>query len=216
MNDQSNLPEFRKYGKIKDITIKKNIYINANKVKYEYYYISFTELVEKEKEIKGFLKNKVITITEELKQIIPFSFKSLEDAKDFAQYLPNMTLKGFRFFKTFTEYAINISYETYKIQIENIDLDIYVKFIKDTEHSRTYERQSHGGITKFYENDLDINREPSGKFYQYNELIVDYFFTDASYDTISKHIIPNTKYKNISEIKNFETENTHKFILIEQ
>lgn len=214
MSNQTNLPKFRKYGKIKDVTIKKNIYINANKVKYEYYYISFTELVEKEKEIKSFLKNKIITITEEVKQIIPFSFKTLEDAKDFAQYLPNMALKGFRFFKTFTDYAI--SYETYKIQIENIDLDIYVKFIKDTEHSRTYERCKDDKITKFYENDLDIYREPSGEFYQYNELIADYFFTDASYDIVSKHIIPNTKYKNISEIKNFETENTHKFVLIEQ
>lgn len=216
MSDQSNLPEFRKYGNIKDITIKKNIYINDNKVKYEYYYISFTELVEKEKEIKGFLKNKIITITEEVKQIIPFSFKTLGDAKDFAQYLPGMSLKGFRFFKTFTEYAINISYETYKIQVESIEPVIYIKFIKDTEHPRVYERQQHDGITKYYENDLDINREPSGEFYQYNELIVDYFFTDASYDTVSKHIIPNAKYKNISEIKNFENENTHKFILIEQ
>ena len=215
MSDQSNLPTLRKYGKIKEVTIKKGINIDTNKNQFEYYYISFVEIVEKEKEQQILFRKKKVIVPEEVKRIVPFSFKSLEDAKDFAQYLPGMSLKGFRFSKDCNESKFNISYETYKILIENIDTPIYIKFIKDTEHPRVYSKRKNGEITQYYGNDLDINHEPSGEFYQYNEIIVDYFFTDVAWDTEYKCIIPNME-KSISEIKNFENENTHKFVLIEQ
>lgn len=213
MNNQSNLPALRKYDKIKEITIKKNIVADTHKNQFEYYYISFVEIIEKEQEQRGLFKKKKVIVPKEVKQIVPFSFKSLDDAKDFAQYLPGMSIKGFRFSKDFNEF--NISYETYKILIENIDTPIYIKFIKDTEHQRVYSKRENGEITQYYGNDLDISRQPSGKFYQYNELIVDYFFTDVTWDTDYKCIIPNIE-NSISEIKNFETENTHKFVLVEQ
>ena len=215
MADQSNLPTLRKYGKIKEVTIKKNVVADIHKNQFEYYYISFVEIIEKEQEQRGLFKKKKVIVPEEVKRIIPFSFKSLDDAKDFAQYLPGMSLKGFRFSKDFNEAKFNISYETYKILIENIDTPIYIKFIKDTEHPRVYSKRKNGEITQYYGNDLDINHEPSGEFYQYNEIIVDYFFTDVAWDTEYKCIIPNME-KSISEIKNFENENTHKFVLIEQ
>ena len=215
MSTQTNLPALRKYGKIKEVTIKKGINVDIYKNQFEYYYISFVEIIEKEEEQKGLFKKKKVIIPEEVKRIVPFSFKSLEDAKDFAQYLPGMSLKGFRFTKDFNKDKFNISYETYKILIENIDIPIYIKFIKDTEHPRVYSKRKNGGITQYYDNDLDINYEPSGKFYQYNEIIVDYFFTDVTWDTDNKCIIPNME-NSISEIKNFENENTHKFILVEQ
>lgn len=215
MSDQSNLPTLRKYSKIKEVTIKKGINVDTHKNQFEYYYISFIEIVEKEKEQQFLFKKKKIIVPEEVKRIVPFSFKSLEDAKDFAQYLPGMSLKGFRFSKDFNEVKFNISYETYKILIENIDTPIYIKFIKDTEHPRVYSKRKNGEITQYYGNDLDINHEPSGEFYQYNEIIVDYFFTDVAWDIDNKCIIPNME-NSISEIKNFENENTHKFILIEQ
>ena len=50
MSDQSNLPELRKYGKIKEVIIKKGINVNIHKNQFEYYYISFVEIVEKEQE----------------------------------------------------------------------------------------------------------------------------------------------------------------------
>jgi len=215
MSDQSNLPTLKKYGKIKEVTIKKGINVDTHKNQFEYYYISFVEIVEKEEEQQILFRKKKVIIPEEVKRIVPFSFKSLEDAKDFAQYLPGMSLKGFRFSKDFNEVNFNISYETYKILIENIDTPIYIKFIKDTEHPRVYSKRKTGEITQFYGNDLDVNREPSGEFYQYNEIIVDYFFTGVAWDTGYKCIIPNME-KSISEIKNFENENTHKFVLIEQ
>lgn len=215
MSDQSNLPTLRKYGKIKEVTIKKGINIDTHKNQFEYYYISFVEIVEKVEEQRKLLKNKKVIVPEEVKRIVPFSFKSLEDAKDFAQYLPGMSLKGFRFSKDFNENKFNISYETYKILIENIDTPIYIKFIKDTEHPRVYSKRKNGEITQYYGNDLDVSCEPSGEFYQYNEIIVDYFFTDVAWDTDDKSIIPNME-KTISGIKNFENENTHKFVLIEQ
>lgn len=216
MADQSNLPTLRKYGKIKEVTIKKNIVADIHKNKFEYYYISFVEIVEKEEEQRILFKKKKVIISKEVKRIVPFSFKSLEDAKDFAQYLPEMSLKGFRFSKDFNEVNFNISYETYKIQVESIEPAIYIKFVKNTEHPRVYPKRKNGQITQYYGNDLDISSEPSGEFYQYNEIVVDYFFTDISYDDLHKCIIPNMEYKTISEIKNFENENTHKFVLVEQ
>ena len=215
MSDQSNLPSLKKYGKIKEVTIKKGINVDTHKNQFEYYYISFVEIVEKEEEQQILFRKKKVIVPEEVKRIVPFSFKSLDDAKDFAQYLPGMSLKGFRFSKDFNEVKFNISYETYKILIENIDTPIYIKFIKDTEHPRVYSKRKNGEITQYYGNDLDVNREPSGEFYQYNEIIVDYFFTDVAWDTDNKCIIPNME-NSISEIKNFENENTHKFVLIEQ
>lgn len=216
MSDQSNLPASRKYGKIKEVTIKKGINVDAHKNQFEYYYISFVEIVEKEEEVKTWFGTKKVIVPEEVKRIVPFSFKSLEDAKDFAQYLPGMSLKGFRFSKDCNDNKFNISYETYKILIENIDTPIYIKFIKDTEHQRVYSKRKNGEITQYYGNDLDINYNPSGEFFEYNEIIVDYFFTDINYDTESKYIIPNMEYKTISDIKNFETKNTHKFVLVAQ
>ena len=216
MSDQSNLPVLRQYGKIKEVTIKKGINIDTHKKQFEYYYISFVEIVEKEEEQRILFKKKKVIVSEEVKQIVPFSFKSLEDAKDFAQYLPGMSLKGFRFYKDFNNVKFNISYETYKILIENIDTPIYIKFTKVTEHPRIYSKRKNGEITQYYGNDLDISYEPSGKFLQYNDIIVDYFFTDVAWDTDNKCIIPNMEYKTISDIKNFENENTHKFVLIAQ
>ena len=216
MSDQSNLPELRKYGKIKEVIIKKGINVDIHKNQFEYYYISFIEIIEKEQEQKGLFKTKKVIVPEEVKRTVPFSFKSLEDAKDFAQYLPGIAIKGYRFSRDFTESKFNISYETYKIQVETVEPNIYIKFTKDTEHPRVYTRRKDGiPPTRYYGNDLDINRT-SGEFYQYNELIVDYFFTDIAWDINYKCISPNTEYKTISDIKNFENENTHKFILIEQ
>ena len=128
MSNQSNLPELRKYGKIKEVIIKKGINVDIHKNQFEYYYISFIEIIEKEQEQKGLFKTKKVIVPEEVKRIVPFSFKSLEDAKDFAQYLPGMSLKGFRFSKNFNDVNFNIAYETYKILIENIDTPIYIKF----------------------------------------------------------------------------------------
>lgn len=218
MSDQSNLPTLRQYGKIKEVTIKKGINVDTHNRQFEYYYISFVEIVEKEEEQRILFKKKKVIVSEEVKQIVPFSFKSLEDAKDFAQYLPGMSLTGFRFYKNFNEAKIkfNISYETYKILIENIDTPIYIKFIKNTEHPRVYLKRQNGEMTQYYGNDLDVSYTPSGKFLQYNDIIVDYFFTDVAWDTANKCIIPNMEYKTISDIKNFENENTHKFVLIEQ
>ena len=150
-----------------------------------------------------------------MKRTVPFSFKSLEVAKDFAQYLPGIAIKGYRFSRDFTESKFNISYETYKIQVETVEPNIYIKFTKDTEHPRVYTKRKDEILTRHYGNDLDLNRT-SGEFYQYNELIVDYFFTDIAWDINYKCISPNTEYKTISDIKNFENENTHKFVLIEQ
>ena len=48
MSDQSNLPELRKYGKIKEVIIKKGINVDIHKNQFEYYYISFIEIIEKE------------------------------------------------------------------------------------------------------------------------------------------------------------------------
>ena len=214
MASQSNLPALRKYGKIKEVTIKKGINIDTYKNQHEYYYISFIEIVEKEEEQIGLFKNKKVIIPEEVKRIVPFSFKSLDDAKDFAQYLPGMSLKGFRFSRDFTEVNFNISYETYTIQVKSIEQPIYIKFVKESDHPRVYTNDEK--ITRYYGNDLDVNRDPSGEFFQYNEIIVDYFFTDITYDSGNKCIIPNMEYKTMSDIKNFENENTHKFILVEQ
>ncbi len=216
MTSQSNLPALRKYGKIKEVIIKKGINVDTHKNQFEYYYISFVELIEKEQEQRKLFKKKKVIVTEEVKRIVPFSFKSLEDAKDFAQYLPGMSLKGFRFSRDFTEVNFTISYETYKIQVESIEQPVYIKFVKDTEHQRIYLKRKNGEITQYYGNDLDVNRDPSGEFFQYNEIIVDYFFTDITYDSGNKCIIPNMEYKTMSDIKNFENENTHKFILVEQ
>ena len=214
MASQSNLPALRKYGKIKEVTIKKGINIDTHKNQFEYYYISFVEIVEKEEEHRILFKKKKVIVQEEVKRIVPFSFKSLDDAKDFAQYLPGMSLKGFRFSRDFAEVNFNISYETYAIQVKSIEQPIYIKFVKETDHPRVY--TNNGEITRYYGNDLDINYVPSGEFFQYNELIVDYFFTDITYDDGYKCIIPNMEYKTISDIKNFENENTHKFVLVEQ
>ena len=217
MSDQSNLPELRKYGKIKEVIIKKGINVDIHKNQFEYYYISFVEIVEKEQEQKSLFKTKKVIVSEEVKRTVPFSFKSLEDAKDFAQYLPGIVIKGYRFSRDFTESKFNISYETYKIQVETVEPSIYIKFTKDTEHPQVYTKRKDGiPPTRYYGNDLDINRDPSGEFYQHNEIIVDYFFTNVLWDPGYKCIIPNMQYETISEIKNFETENTHKFVLVEQ
>jgi hypothetical protein len=144
MSDQSNLPALRQYGKIKEVTIKKGINVDTHKRQFEYYYISFVEIVEKEEEQRILFKKKKVIVSEEVKRIVPFSFKSLEDAKDFAQYLPGMSLKGFRFYKDFNNVKFNISYETYKILIENIDTPIYIKFTKVTEHPRIYSKRKNG------------------------------------------------------------------------
>ena len=58
MSDQSNLPTLRKYGKIKEITIKKGINIDTHKNQFEYYYISFVEIVEKVEEQRKLLKKR--------------------------------------------------------------------------------------------------------------------------------------------------------------
>ena len=215
MSDQSNLPELRKYGKIKEVIIKKGINVDIHKNQFEYYYISFVEIIEKEQEQKGLFKTKKVIVPEEMKRTVPFSFKSLEDAKDFAQYLPGIAIRGYRLSRDFSEAYFNISYETYKIQVETVEPSIYIKFTKDTEHPRVYTKRKDETLTRHYGNDLDINRT-SGEFYQYNELIVDYFFTDVAWDVKNKCISPNIEYKTISDIKNFENENTHKFVLIEQ
>ena len=97
MSDQSNLPELRKYGKIKEVIIKKGINVDIHKNQFEYYYISFIEIIEKEQEQKGLFKTKKVIVPEEVKRTVPFSFKSLEVAKDFAQYLPGIVIKGYRF-----------------------------------------------------------------------------------------------------------------------
>ena len=215
MSDQSNLPEFRKYGKIKEVIIKKGINVDIHKNQFEYYYISLVEIIEKEQEQRYLFKTKKVIVTEEVKRTDPFSFKSLEDAKDFAQYLPGIAIRGYRLARDFSEAYFNISYETYKIQVETIEPSIYIKFTKDTEHPRVYTKRKDEILSRHYGNDLDLNRT-SGEFYQYNELIVDYFFTDVAWDTKNKCISPNIEYKTISDIKNFENENTHKFVLIEQ
>ena len=216
MDNQTNLPALRKYSKIKEVTIKKDINVDEYKNQHEYYYISFIETIEKTEEVKGLIRNKTIITTSDVKRIVPFSFKSIEVAKDFAQYLPGMFIRGFRLSRDFINMEFNISYETYKILIDGVDASIYIKLVKNTEHPQVFSRKN-SKFKIYYENDLDINSpDATGEFYQYNELTVDYFFTDIGYDTKSKCIIPNMQYETISDIKNFENENTHKFVLIEQ
>ena len=143
MSDQSNLPELRKYGKIKEVIIKKGINVDIHKNQFEYYQISFIEIIEKELEQKGLFKTKKVIVPEEVKRTVPFSFKSLEDAKDFAQYLPNMSITGRRLFETFDERShekCDILYETYQITTESINSNIYIKFTENCEHKRKINR----------------------------------------------------------------------------
>ena len=212
--------------KIKDVTIRKfpgislfgsDPFGNACK-RVEYYYISFTEIVEHEETVERFLiPNKTIIVENENKHIVPFSFKTYEAAKDFAQYLPGMRISGYRFSRDFPEAKKNISYETFQIKINSINAPIYVIFTEETTHPRTYQRKrGESDLTQYYGNDLDKNREPSGDFWEYNKLVVDYFFTDIEYNFGITKIMTNTQYNSISEVQEYENENTHKFVLIEK
>ena len=74
MSDQSNLPELRKYGKIKEVIIKKGINVDIHKNQFEYYYISFIEIIEKEQEQKGLFKTKKVIIGVEAVSFLSFIF----------------------------------------------------------------------------------------------------------------------------------------------
>lgn len=221
MSDQSNLPKKVIFGEqIDEITIRKfpGIVISGNNSYVELYYISFIEIQQIEKETTAFLffKKKEI-VKNKVKHIVPFSFKSLDVAKDFAQYLPNMSIAGRRLFETFDDRGhekCDILYETYEIKAESINSNIYVKFTEDCEHKRKINK-SKDDLAQYYVNDLDKHREPSGEFFEYNKLIVDSFFTEFAFHENLKTIITNTSYKCLSDIKTFEDNNTHKFHLVE-
>ena len=221
MSNQTNLPEKVVFGsQIDEIMIRKfpGIVISGNNPYVELYYISFTETQKIEKETTSFLFFKKKEIVEnKIKHIIPLSFKSFDVAKDFAQYLPNMSITGRRLFETFDERShekCDILYETYQITTESINSNIYIKFTENCEHKRKI-NSSKDDLTQYYINDLDKYREPSGEFFEYNKLIVDSFFTEFAFHENSKTMITNTSYKCLSDIKEFEDNNTHKFRLVE-
>ena len=82
-----NLPPDRKYENlIKDVTIHKSKWHDGS----DAYIIQFTGL-EEQIERKQFLFFKPKISYLEHKHTVPFAFKSLEIAKDFAEYLPNMS-----------------------------------------------------------------------------------------------------------------------------
>ena len=221
MLNQTNLPEKVVFGsQIDEVTIRKfpGIIISGNSTYVNLYYITFTEIKEKEIEVPTFIFFKKKKIVENrIKHIIPFSFKSLDDAKDFAQYLPNMTIVGRRLFETFNERGhekCDVLYETYQIKVESINSNIYVNFTEDSRHKRKINRTK-DDLAQYYINDLDKYSEPSGEFFEYNKLVVDGFFTEIAFDEEQKTMIINANYKHISDLKEFEESNTYKFRLVE-
>ena len=218
MSNQTNLPEKVIFtGEIDEVTIRKfpGIVISGNNTYVDLYYISFTEIKRKEIEVQAFLffKKKEI-IENRIKHIIPFSFKTFEEAKDFAQYLPNMSIIGCRLYESFENSKKDILYETYKINVDSINTNIYVKFTDDTEHKRNLHKTKED-FAQYYINDLDKHRNPSGEFFEYNKLVVNGFFTKVAFHEDLITMITNGNYKTISDIKEFEENNTHMFHLVE-
>lgn len=219
MKKQDNLPELVQYRtQIKVIQICRFLTKITGKSEYAYYikFIEEHEEIIPYKHLKIFNKTKVIK--KEIERIIPFSFKSFEIAKDFAQCIPNMKISGIRFhFNTTYPQKNNVAYETFKICVNGIDAPIYIKF--KNEH-QTYDKRSENHI--YYINDLDkkyINGE-FGNFYKYDELIVDYFFQRCAVNVNEKILCESTmhvdeQFETITDIKNNDLESIHKFILIE-
>lgn len=222
MHNGGNLPELVKYeNNIKDITITKFAGADAGEFG-DCYFVKFTEIIETEEEQRGFLwlKKKVKNVVER-ERMLPFTFKNYEMAKDFVQYLPGMVIEGERLFKKFKNTKM-VLYETYQLIINGISVIIYLKFVPSCEHYTTQIRKPKGQEERdeYYINDLDKKffNDSQGNWYRHEELIVDGFFTTFDMKILSdgsKHIIPKTLFSNISDIKQIETNNTHKFALVE-
>lgn len=226
MPNGGNLPKLIKYNnKIKDVTISKFAGVDAGKFG-DCYFIKFTEIEEKESEQRKFLwiKKKVVDYSE-VERIVPFTFRSLDIAKDFAQFLPNMCISGERLYATWQESRQMTLYETYQLNIESIDVNVFVKFIDGCEHHTRCNRKKksdEGEYNEFYINDLDkkfFNGE-QGNWYSYEELIVEGFFTSykMTYDRYcleNSKIVPSKLFETLGDIKQIESENTHKFVLME-
>ena len=222
MPNGGNLPKLIQYGNnIKDVTITKFAGNDAGEFG-DCYFVKFTEINETEEEQKIFLgfKRKV-KITTERERILPFTFKSYEIAKDFAQYLPGMSIEGERLFERFKNNKM-LLYETYQLEINGISVIIYLKFIPKCEHYNTQlrKRKEEEEYNEYYINDLDKRffNDSRGNWYKAEELIVDGFFTTFNMkinSDNSKTIMPKVLFEKISVIKQIETDNTHKFMLVE-
>lgn len=179
MANNRNLPEAIQYeSKIKEIIISPLYFNNINgDENYCRYFIKFIEVKEKEDIITKFLffKKHIKVITEEQK-IVPFSFKTLKCAEDFAKYLPNMKICGDRLFCKFEKFNKQLIYETYKIYIDELIEPVFIKFTKECEKSNIIEQTNN--VIDFYINDLDkkFMNGIQGNFYDFRELVVDYFF----------------------------------------
>lgn len=226
MPNGGNLPKLVIYGnKIKDITISKFISGETSGFR-DYYFIKFTEIVEKKITIKGIFRNKTEIKNSEIERIVPFSFVDLESAKDFAQYIPGMKIQGERLYSNIYDRKVALIYETYELDISGLGQKLYVKFLPHYEHfnvqytKRTDEGKNSYTYDEYYINDIDkrsFNGE-QGYFFEYNEEVAEGFFTEYEFTMKGGDckIVPNWIHKKISDFKLFETNNTHKFILMEQ
>lgn len=229
MQNGGNLPKLVKYSdNIKDITISKFAGVDIGEFG-DCYYINFTEIIKKEVEKKGFLgiKKKVI-IENNVRHMLPFTFKSLDIAKDFAQYIPGLSIEGERLYINKNHnIKIQILYETYKLFVPGVNITIYLKFIPICDHQNIRNGSKRDKTLKeFYINDLDklyFNGD-SGNWYSSEELVVDGFFTTYNFESyydaanvIEKYELkPKILFDKLSDIKNIEVENMHKFVLVEE
>ena len=222
MPNGGNLPELIKYGdNIKDVTITKFAGNDAGEFG-DCYFVKFIEIHEVEEQQQKFLwVKKKVKIIKEQECIVPFTFKNYEIAKDFAQYLPGMMIMGERLFERFKNNKM-LLYETYQLEINGISVIVYLKFVPKCEHF-TVQLRKHKDqeeYNEYYINDLDKRffNDSQGNWYRAEELIVEGFFTAFNMELSSNnsmHIKPNTLFEKISDIKQIETDNTHKFMLVE-
>lgn len=228
MQNGNNLPKLIKYSNnIKDVTITKFPGIDTSKFG-DCYFVEFTELIDKEEEQKNFFgfKKKIKTQIEQ-HRTLPFTFKSLDVAKDFAQYIPNLKLEGQRLYKIFNKKRksgknLILYYETYQLAPIQSDFIIYLKFTYPCEHRKAYNKRDNN-CYPFYINDLDkiFYGGEQGNWYCDEELIVDGFFTKYEFarndsNVTKSEIIPDMLFEKIGDIIKIENENTHKFILVEE
>ena len=220
-----NLPALIKYNKIKDVTIYKLPGSMKSGSFNSAYGIKFTEIIEEKVVKRGIFRNKTEIKTNEIARVVPFSFKTLEIAKDFAQYLPEMSIWGDRLYENSGDTVhvkSQVMYETYIIKAKDINANIGVKFLDECLHPtqqtiKKKETSDGSAWHEYYINDLDKKNfdGSQGRWYDHTELVVDYFFTTYEFNFDLKQFIPRDKFETLGERQAFENENTHKFILVE-
>lgn len=230
MPNGSNLPQLIKYGnKIKEVTIREISDFGKSDFSGSVYFIKFVEIQEKvvEKPKLIFFK-KQVTVPNEVTRIVPFSFKTFEAAKDFAQYLPGMKISGERLYAPFEGRKCRILYETYEIRIEAVEDPIFIKFTPMSEHPNFIKRNREDPISEYYINDIDKKYQNGnqGNWYAYDELVVDHFFTHIMFkykedETVTNRMDPSSvitdkQYETLSNIKEHENNTVHKYILMEE